>query len=273
MAEITNTNDIPWFKLSNYDFLYDLSPKELELQILLHLQYLTYQKINLEWDPLVAGISKKTLLAECKGINDQWLGITKGDAFLGVIDTTETYEPHWHRYFENRLDYSSAISGQSVYSALFNSTLLGKKVLKPKLSDIIIGDVDLILKSDFSSLSQPEKVTIELDLKNHSNREIVSQLAALLDPWRDQLNIPEPKGIKIKRADYYDKVLEYKIIPLIDLKRWESLTGNTINHRIIINLLYPDNFKLDFSRTVMGMYQDIIDNNLRDARPKKELNI
>jgi hypothetical protein len=273
MAAITSTKDIPWFKLSNYDFLQDLSTESLEGQLLLHLEYLEWTKGRLcelgslggqLWD----GLSENDSLS---GVNPrmdkQWVKISKGNPNLNCSNTYDEYE------WRNLLCYSDAIKGHNVASAKFNGILLGSEGLSPPVEDIHAGDVDLFLKSNFPSFPPPEKVTIEIDLKNHTDREIVTQLTSLLEEWRDQLDISEPSGITYKRTDHYQKLLNYQIIPLIDLKRWETSTGNTIEERIIINLLYPDNFKLGFTRTVMKFYNDIVSKSFREAIPKKQLKI
>lgn len=269
MAAITSTKDIPWFKLSNYDFLQDLSTESLEGQLLLHLEYLEWTKGRLcelgslggqLWD----GLSENDSLS---GVNPrmdkQWVQISKGNPYLK--SKAGFNENEW----KNFLYSSDAISGQNVFTASFNGMLLEREKIKPLVNNINSGDVDLFLREHFSILPKAEKVTVEIDLKNHTDREILIQLTNLLGAWREQLDIPEPNGITFKRKDHYLKLLSYQIIPLIDIKRWEALTGNIIEERVIINLLYPDNFKLDYGRTVLGFYNDIISNNFREALPKK----
>lgn len=273
MAAITSTKDIPWFKLSNYDFLQDLSTESLEGQLLLHLEYLEWTKKKFEklgslGTQLWTGLSKDDSLS---GVNPrmdkQWGQISKGNPNLEYSKAYD--EDEWRNF----LCESNAIKGHAVASTTFNATLLGREGLSPPVEDFHAGDVDLFLKNNFPSFPPPEKVTIEIDLKNHTNREIVTQLTFLLKEWREQLCISEPDGITYKRKDHYMRLLSYQIIPLIDIKRWEALIGNTVEERVIINLLYPDNFKLDFARTVMGFYNDIISNNFREALPKKQLKI
>lgn len=273
MARITNEKDILWFELSNYDYLHSLETETLECELLSHLEYLEWTKDHYEklgslgkqlWSELSPNDS---LLGVNPEMDRQWINISEGNPRLQGENSCDGYGTG------NFLCESNAISGHSVYAASTHALYLNSETIKPLVEDRLFEYVDLFLQEQLPVTSKLDKVTVEIDLKNHTDREITTQLISLLKSWRGQLSIPEPSGIKIKRSDHYLNLLKYQIIPLIDLKRWEKITGINIEDRVIINLLYPNNFELDFSRTVMDFYNHIINGNYREAMPKKDLKI
>jgi hypothetical protein len=271
MARITNKSDISWFKLSNYDYLDKLDTETLERELLSHLEYLEWTKEHFEkmdslGEQLWSGLSPNdSLLGVNPKMDEQWSKISEGNPRL------QTENDCYGDVAGNFIWESNAISGYSVHAALSHALYLDLEITKPLVEDRALEYVDLFLQERLQATSKLEKVTVEIDLKNHTDREITTQLINLLKPWRDQLGIPEPDGIKIKRSDHYLNLLKYQIIPLIDLKRWEKITGNSIEDEVISILLYTNDSDVDFSRTVMGFYNNIIENNYREAMVKRDL--
>lgn len=264
MTIIKSKKDIHWFNLSNYEFLKTLTKQELETQLTLHLEYLEYtdKKLN-------EGIRIEKYITEVRErMSKQWEVIFNGKPNIisePPLDTEKNPNDLWH---------SNAISGQSVYRADFNARLLNSEKLAPLVKGAFFENINLFLR-EHTHLKElePDIVTVEINLKDHTDREIVSEVILLLKAWREQLNIPEPKNIKFQRANHHKNIVEYKIIPLIDLKRWELISGNKLEDGIIMAALFPDNYNLDYKRTIKPFYKNIISSNFRYSLSKTKLKI
>jgi hypothetical protein len=87
-------------------------------------------------------------------------------------------------------------------------------------------------------------VTIDL---NNRDEVLIEALSNLLPLWRNELKIPEPsKPVAGGWGSIRRKILEYKIIPLIDLLSWANSTKSKISNGVLSVALFPDGEKDSF---------------------------
>ena len=83
-----------------------------------------------------------------------------------------------------------------------------------------------------------KELTIQVDL-NARDSEIVEDFKLFLIEARRIHNIEEP--IKTATIDSISrKIINYRIIPYLDLDIWSKLNGTTVRASIILNAIYPD---------------------------------
>lgn len=103
--------------------------------------------------------------------------------------------------------------------------------------------------SHISELKKEGDMWISVDL--HQNDEVlIKNFAGLLDKWRRELSIEIEKPAIGSWIVTKRKVLDYKIIPMIDLELWASVNAKKINHGVLAVVLFPqgegemDSFKI-----------------------------
>lgn len=88
-----------------------------------------------------------------------------------------------------------------------------------------------------------DHVAISIDLDNRDDL-LIDSFSKLLPLWRRELKIPEPcKPISGGWDSIRKKIIEYKIIPMIDLLSWEKSTENRISLGVLAVALFPDGEK------------------------------
>ncbi|MCM7045706.1 DUF6387 family protein [Enterobacter kobei] len=84
-------------------------------------------------------------------------------------------------------------------------------------------------------------ITVDL---NNRNDVLIDSFSKLIPLWRKEINFPEPeKPISGGWDSIRRKILDYKIIPLIDLLSWEKATNSKISLGVLSVALFPDGEK------------------------------
>lgn len=83
------------------------------------------------------------------------------------------------------------------------------------------------------------RVYTHFDLENSSDEEIIGSLRALLPVWRKEY------GIKGRKQEAFGlgrilKLVDYRILPMMDLLMWGKLNGVGLSNTILSRLLYPN---------------------------------
>ncbi|UGB04197.1 DUF6387 family protein [Leclercia sp. G3L] len=118
--------------------------------------------------------------------------------------------------------------------------------------------------SHISELKKEGEMWIAVDL--YQNDEVlITNFAKLLDKWRSELGV-ELKKPSIGSWDITKrKIIEYKIIPMIDLELWASMSAKKINHGVLAVALFPlgdgnmDSFKI--AQTVKPFIGKVLNKN------------
>lgn len=88
-----------------------------------------------------------------------------------------------------------------------------------------------------------EDAIISIDLNNRDD-VLIDSLTKLLPLWRNELNKPEPqKPVSGTWDSIRRKIIDYKIIPMIDLLSWSKSNESKISLGVLAVALFPDGEK------------------------------
>ncbi|WP_439069619.1 DUF6387 family protein [Serratia nevei] len=91
-----------------------------------------------------------------------------------------------------------------------------------------------------------ENALISIDLNNRDD-VLIDTFTNLLPLWRKEMKFPEPeKPISGGWESVRRKIIDYKIIPLIDLLSWSHATKSKISLGVLAVALFPDGDKDTF---------------------------
>lgn len=213
-------NALSWFKYDNYDAIWDLTLEEFWVEI--DRRIIGYNMLKRCTDLDDAG--KNQLLIHCDKI-------ICGDVLFGG----ETNTP------EHILASSYAIV-----------PLLRREipycVASLKLAEMASetkghGEGSEYVSQYFSEMGVNSKgsIVVTMNLMEASSDELIEHLRMLIPKWKKQLKTPEPEvrdyrfGISTLK-----KVLNYRLIPLMDLIFWEELKDTKIPFSKLEELLYGE---------------------------------
>ncbi|MCD3082841.1 hypothetical protein GFK18_24140, partial [Salmonella enterica subsp. enterica serovar Enteritidis] len=75
-------------------------------------------------------------------------------------------------------------------------------------------------------LNPANKMLIEIDLEEASSDDLAEHLKVLINQWQKHLKVPKPSEKDFRFGHKtFQKILDYKIIPLMDLIAWEQLNN------------------------------------------------
>lgn len=130
-----------------------------------------------------------------------------------------------------------------------------------------------VMREPVSLLSDTvDHAMITVDLNNRDDL-LIDSFASLLPLWRKELNIPEPqKPVSGGWDSIRRKIIDYKIIPLVDLLSWEISTHSKISLGVLAVALFPDGEKDAFiiAQTVKPFLEKIMNYDSLD-KIKREL--
>lgn len=237
MSKVDSVTDLPkWFKLHNYDCFNDLSSDHLIEQLDVRL-YIFDRLENPD---------------QIDGINSQFCFVPKIYSEIQQSNPIIKNTPMVNKSSNSLLKIFSAsskaikgITNSNIYSCHKllekNSELWHEKMLKKEdwykrgiETDNIQDKNSNFFKHfsrnmiDFSLFIQEIEhdstdIFIKINLAEHTDKEIQSNLSKLLPVWRQQFKLPEPKDIVLSKPSDIKKILEYRIIPLLDLRIWSSI--------------------------------------------------
>lgn len=269
---IKNKNNLPKeFDLKNYDSLHLLSDRDLFRQ-------LYWRSDDLDFDTE----KKLTDCPEYGIINGQAYPMNNslGDPFNEFREDNDVFFLKKEKEYRKKeklkilnMSYLDGIKPLTRFDILFLNKLnandgyckdkpiaLDEKHIK-KLLDKDDGSFWSVMREPINKINDlEEQVMISLDL-NCRDESLIENITKLLPIWRKELNLLEPK--KPISGDWNSirkKILEYKIIPLIDLKSWAKATGNSITNGVLTVSLFPDGEKdsIVFSQTIIPFLNNIL---------------
>lgn len=250
-----------WFKLENYDALYDLTAKEFLVQV--HVRTLTWSYLN---------ESPSTNNLPAGELSPLWLeSVPTGSGVipLGFETSSKTEMPFVRADGRKSLAFTGSIAPISFFNLRgYDNTARKKEIY------LSVGQEDYSLEVDefeSASVSLDPDIGGKTDVLNHINLEytddqILLDLKKLLPMWRQQLNIPEPESRgRIGKATFR-KLAEYQVIPLFDLMIWAKYTGSRIPAERLSRALYPDSCERIYDShqikvTVKPFALDFLDEN------------
>lgn len=117
-----------------------------------------------------------------------------------------------------------------------------------------------------------DNAMITVDL-NSRDDVLIETFSNLLPLWRKELNVPEPeKPVAGGWESIRRKIIDYKIIPLIDLISWENSSGCKISLGVLAVSLFPYGEKGEFmiAQTIKPFLERVMSNDSLE-KIRKEL--
>lgn len=93
-------------------------------------------------------------------------------------------------------------------------------------------------------MNPANKMLIEIDLDEASSDDLAEHLKVLIALWQKHLKTPKPPKRKFRFGHKtFERILDYKVIPLMDLISWEQLynEGKNIPFTILADILHGNN--------------------------------
>ena len=268
--KIKTTNDLPvWFSLKQYRVLNEMSDEQVREQFLVRLnlyratddlteivecseeeyfgsEYLDWESIKKR--PIVSIESRKTLIPNSKP------SPAKIDAY-------------------HRLAARGSVHGVMVHTAEhFMKHIYDKEVIKANpddpeyllyKQDYLLSDISMYAKAHGYS-GATSGLYIELNIEEYCDEDIIKDVQQLLPFWRKQLSVDEPDVIN-QRKDDVQKIVNYQLIPLLDLLLWSAANRRKIPNSVMTVALFPNGEKgeVEFRQTVLPMLHKLLDYRYR----------
>lgn len=262
-------NEVPdWFSLDKYDCLLRLTNRQLLEEVLLrNLIYAVYELTNrggndfllkIENGPLIAQEEHTWRTSDFNGYDIE----TDDDGYM-VIHGSKTPGRSRPRFYELCQERPQLEGLDSVWPlSFFDLASIEHKartagILKPSASDpsgwqrlnseyrrasVSAHLAKHMFEMDGSPmLGADVSVIASLDLLSSSDDAIIADLKELLPKWREQLGI-ENIAIKSREktgASVIRKIIDYRVIPSLDLILFSAVSGFTYTHRELIEILFP----------------------------------
>ena len=267
MNKINSKKDLPKsFNLENYDALELLSDKDLFRQLYWRGADLEFS--NDEYPEV--GMEGGAAYPKQNNLGDPFKEIKPSASF---IEKQEEYKKR------SKPDLLKLSYGDGIKPLMrFELSLLGKMKAKDgyfKGKPIAVDESDLgdLFNEDngqfWAGMREPvnllsdsmEHIMITVDVRDCRDSDLIESFKELLPLWRAELNYPEPpKPVSGGWESIRRKILDYKIIPLIDLLSWERGTNSKISLGVLNVALFPNGEKDAFiiAQTIKPFLDKII---------------
>nr|WP_302444083.1 DUF6387 family protein [Hafnia alvei] len=211
---------LSWFDVRRYDGLKDLTLEQIYAE--LERRMLAY-KTRLQWDTAGKSNQMQAIYHEAK--------IQCGDAIL---------ESEWISD-NQRLSHSYAVRPMT-RTSLFNYGRAMYHLETSEQTDPVAVSSDYIseyLKQ--GGLNPANNMLIEIDLEQASSDDLAEHLNVLITLWQKHLKTAKPPKRTFRFGHKtFQRILDYKVIPLMDLISWEQTNneGKNIPFNILADILH-----------------------------------
>jgi hypothetical protein len=302
MTKINSVNELPsWFNLANYDFLEKLSLEEICGLITDRVVLLEpsddvmegLRKVNLSKEPLL-GISPKPApppsLANSGIVKDHERIVTIFRyCYTSIWANIASGNPNVKRFIQYYTELfqlldrpvSDVLAFVSEFEQLGSGALLGispedvnslSKLLESFLKDVPPDWADFA--DDYRNLRRIDlnrynpikgRMFTVINLERFTDKEILNELTKCLPEWRKVHDVEENSYIQLSKPSHRGKIIEYRMIPYMDLSISALLNNFTIPHRVMVAVLFPGDIKgeLEFRQTILSFYKKILDSDYR----------
>lgn len=95
-----------------------------------------------------------------------------------------------------------------------------------------------------AGLNNEGLMLVQINLAETSSEEIINHLKVMVPEWKEQLQAPEPPARDFRfGVSNLKKILDYNIIPIMDLLFWAQDEEVRIGMPQLTSFIYPDEFK------------------------------
>jgi hypothetical protein len=306
MKKIKSAKELPkWFSLDSYTFLESIDLKYILNQIKARQFWInamddllpTLREIEKKSNE---GISFENLISEIKmqfepdasnltpkinfklTINQinytlcrNWASIVSGNPDIKSLTQVEA-DTDLFLSFYNRHDFYS-LFGTSEFGAIRGLTI-GEINACHKLATGLFIDERKIWESEGNNSSMneiidfnkarenPSEIYCSVNIKNFTDKELHEAFAKSITEWRANSGIYAREDILLSKPSHRQKILDYKLIPYLDLKNCEYILGLKIPHSVMASMLFPygEKGELEFRQSILPFYKKIIDTDYRN---------
>ncbi len=260
IIKVESKKDLPkWFDIQNYNFNKGLSKPEILNQIHcraeLIIQVSDVIKKNAHpevidslkdcslWWQIIEGspLIKSNIELENSHIDMDWLdkiGINVKELNLLGIQ---------HSPAIKGIPASKALSiGQEIEQFNLVKPLSDDSPLKGilKLYPSGFNEIDINkLKPALRCMQNVSEISVDINIADFSDAEILMQLGDLLPIWRKDTGLHNPKEKGLSKESNYKKIQEYQVIACLDLYMWQVFFGIKIPNRVLTVALFPNGEK------------------------------
>ncbi|HDR2160830.1 TPA: hypothetical protein QCG56_002767 [Enterobacter cancerogenus] len=214
---------LSWFDVRRYDGLKDLTLEQIYAE--LERRMLAY-KTRQQWETAGEENQRQAIYHDAK--------IRCGDVILQSDWISDNH----------RLSHSYAVKPMTRVK-LVNYGRAMYRLENSEQTDPIAVSSDYIseyLKQ--GGMNPANKMLIEIDLEEASSDDLAEHLKVLIALWQKHLKTPKPPKRKFRFGHRtFERILDYKVIPLMDLISWEQLynEGKNIPFTILADILHGNN--------------------------------
>lgn len=214
---------LSWFDVRRYDSLKDLTLEQIYAE--LERRMLAY-KTRQQWETAGKDNQMQAIYHDAT--------IRCGDVILKSDWISDNH----------RLSHSYAVSPMTRVQ-LFNYGRAMYRLETSEQTDPVAVSSDYIseyLKQ--GGMNPTNKMLIEIDLEEASSDDLAEHLQVLIALWQKHLKTPKPAKRKFRFGHKtFERILDYKVIPLMDLISWEQLynEGKNIPFTILADILHGNN--------------------------------
>ncbi|HDX4250956.1 hypothetical protein I4497_27245 [Klebsiella oxytoca] len=211
---------LSWFDVRRYDSLKDLTLEQIYAE--LERRMLAY-KTRQQWETAGKDNQMQAIYHDAT--------IRCGDVILKSDWISDNH----------RLSHSYAVSPMTRVQ-LFNYGRAMYRLETSEQTDPVAVSSDYIseyLKQ--GGMNPTNKMLIEIDLEEASSDDLAEHLKVLIALWQKHLKTPKPPKRKFRFGHRtFERILDYKVIPLMDLISWEQLynEGKNIPFTILADILH-----------------------------------
>lgn len=263
MKKISSTRELPKeFDLNKYSVLNSMSDKDLFRQIYLRSDsYHDSKNSSAEWD-----YDCTTYYMECGGSVP--LSFDNGDPFkeIKLDEPPEYYEwmkggkEFYDKYMENCKKSLRVSTGYGIrylsreilmYLSAMEDTVGERKGLPIVIDDdefhCILSkqsdpEVDGLLRARFNDcvtmITNDDQLYLSIDIST-PDEILLAEFKRLIPVWRKELKIEKSLFTNSSWNVVKKKIIDYKVIPYIDLLIWGNVNKITIPHGVMAVALFP----------------------------------
>ena len=197
-----------WFSLENYEQSKSLTIKELHTE--LAFREAIFDSVNFGWED----------------DNQNLRSILEGNPILSRQDNN-------HGHFGKGQRHVAQVSFGDIKKLENKLIMFSMDFFEEN------GDFKKELKKNFFLNQNSSKMYVSFDLGMSSDEEIITALQTMLPDLRKEYEIEPVKTEKIGLAKIR-KLVDYNIIPMMDLLIWAKFKNVKISNMVLSRVLYPD---------------------------------